>query len=75
MLLSQSAHDSLRLQGYQGNVATIEKDGSLSLASASHVNGPSLLFGLAYQAPDGSRVRAHNSQYAIGGDSSAESDV
>jgi hypothetical protein len=74
-LLSQSADDGLRLQGYQGDVATVEEDSSLGLASVSHVNSQSLLFGLAYQASDGSRIRAHNSQYAVGGDNSAESDV
>ena len=74
-LLSQSAYDGLWLQGYQGDVATVEEDGSFGLASASHVNSQPLLFGLAYQASDGSRIRTYNSQYAIGGDNSAESDV
>jgi hypothetical protein len=74
-LLSQSADNGLRLQGYQGDVATIEEDGSFGLASASHVNSQPLLFSLAYQASDGSRIRTYNSQYAVGGDNSAESDV
>ena len=63
------------MQGYQGNVATVEKDGRFGLAPASHVNSQPILLGLAYQSPDGSRIRTHNSQYAVGGDHSAESNV
>jgi hypothetical protein len=74
-LLSQPADDGLWLQGYQGDVAAVEEDGSFGLASASHINSQPFLFSLAYQAFDGSRIRAHNSQYAVGGDDSAESNV
>ena len=74
-LLSQSADDGLWLQGDQGDMATVEEDGRFGLAPASHVNSQPFLFSLAYQASDGSRIRAYNSQYAVSGDDSAESDV